>query len=78
MPLVGHFIKVALIVMSFGEAKARYTHEGVHMMAKEALVAKKNKPLKIVWTLMWVDLVLAGIGRKIDGKSKAYLLELWQ
>lgn len=48
-------------------------------MAKKGKAAKADRPLKLTWTQMWLDLVLARIERnKTERKCNAYLLELWQ
>lgn len=37
----------------------RHMQKNVHMVAKKASTAKKNGPLRVTWTQMWVDLVSA-------------------
>lgn len=80
MPYVGHPInEVTLMVVSLGKTETRYTQRGVHMVAKKALAARKGGRLKETQTQMCVDLMLARVSRdKIDGKSNAQLLEVWQ
>lgn len=62
-----------------GEAETRCTQKGVHAVANKVLAARRDGPLKVTQTQMWVNLVLAGVYRdKTDGKPNIYLLELWQ
>lgn len=69
--------KLTLMVASLGEARTRRPQKGVCMVAKKALAARKDRPLKVMQTQTLVDLVFPREDQdKMNGKPIAYLLEL--